>query len=111
MIPERIQRAIDNYRPPHTGIHVALCNDVSNEFETFGSVPFATAEGATFFWSEAKAELGDETEGEIVVDLYINGDLIDTFLTRRQMVEPLKKFVAEKRSNGSTDTDTAKGAE
>jgi len=80
------------YRPCPTGLHIALHDEDENEFVTVANLPFPTAETAREAFSIAALRYAD-VEADLVCDLYIDGDLIETCELWRQQIEPLRREV------------------
>lgn len=77
------------YRPCHNGIHI--CGKDHDEVEpvTVANFPMIPSQARRIF-QQVAADFGD-TDGDMVVDLVIGGDIEDDFWLRRQMLDRLSQ--------------------
>lgn len=84
---EAIKAARDRYHPCRTGIHICGVDDEANEFFSEANYPLRSPHVARLTFSVAKvcrSRQGDPQD--FVVDLMIDGDIIEDFYCSRQML-------------------------
>lgn len=81
------------YRPCDTGLHIALHDEEENELVTLANIPFPTMDAARKAFEITALRYAD-VEADLVCDLRIDGDLIETCEVWERLLEPLRKELA-----------------
>lgn len=89
----RLEHRARRYAPCPTGLHIAWHDEEENELVTLLNIPFADAEAATTAFAVAQLRYAD-VDADLVCDLYIEGDLIETCELWRQQVDVLQRELA-----------------
>lgn len=87
---ERTARPRSHYTPPTNGLHVITHDEEENAFFTVAKMEFESGEAARAAWGIAACRYAD-VEADLVVDLYIDGDLLESCEIWRQALEPMRK--------------------
>ena len=79
------------YRPCRTGLHVCGFHPDDQNFLTIANLPTRDAAAAEALFARAEAELAvaEGEDGDLVIDLQLNGDCERDFSMSRQMLERL----------------------
>ena len=78
------------YRPCGTGLHVCGIDPIAERFRTVENLPLPEP-GARHVWGAAVARLAmaADDDPDVMVDLFVDGNLIENFGMRRQHVGDL----------------------
>lgn len=85
------------YHPCETGLHVIGFNDdlPFGPHFTICNVPLSEAGARSSFLAARSAFEVTEPDGDLIVDLMVDGSCEDNFFMRRQMVEPMQRSLAD----------------
>lgn len=88
------------YRPCTTGLHVCgVFEEGHGGFFTERNFALGSREAATRLFKAGQVEFGSGDDGDFIIDLMIDGDLMDTFYIRRQMLDRLAALAQTEASD------------
>lgn len=83
-------RKLNRYRPCLTGLHITFHDEEDNELVTVTNIASHDGPAARAAFTIAALKYAD-VEADLICDLIIDGDLMETCELWRQQIEPLKR--------------------
>jgi hypothetical protein len=91
---EELAEANRIYYPPTNGLHICGSDDEQNAAITLGAWSMQPAEARTSFQALKEEFAVMDGDHDVIVDLFIAGNVEEDFGMRRQMIEPLMRSLA-----------------
>jgi len=97
------------YWPPTTGYHFCGVTPDEERPLTLASIPVRGDPAPVFYAVKAEFDEPKDDDDGVIVDLFINDDIVDDFWIRRQMLDRVKAALTDGALGRHVETDPSNG--